>query len=70
MSRNCAVARKENASNVAERKWGQSGDYSRLLVKAMSAEYRIESAGHRFTIIYAAGNQLGVDPTEEAAPGH
>jgi hypothetical protein len=33
----------------------------------MSAEYRIESAGHQFTIIDVAGNQVGLYPTEEAA---
>ncbi len=38
-----------------------------LLVKAMSAEYRIEPAGHQFTIIDAAGNQVGIYPTEETA---
>ena len=42
-------------------------EYSRLLVKAMSAEYRIEPAGHQFTIIDAAGNQVGIYPTEEVA---
>ena len=42
-------------------------EYSRLLVKAMSAEYRIEPAGHQFTIIDAAGNQVGIYPTEELA---
>ena len=33
----------------------------------MRAEYRIESAGHQFTIIDAVGNQVGIYPTEEAA---
>ena len=42
-------------------------EYSGLLVKAMSAEYRIESAGSQFTVIDAAGDQVGIYPTEEAA---
>jgi hypothetical protein len=42
-------------------------EYSCLLVKATSAEYRIESAGHQFIIIDPAGNQVGIYPTEEVA---
>jgi uncharacterized protein (TIGR02246 family) len=38
-----------------------------LLVKAMSAEYRIVAAGSQFTALDAAGVHVGIYPTEEAA---
>ncbi len=38
-----------------------------LLVKAMSAEYRIVAAGSQFTAVDAAGVHVGIYPSEEAA---